>query len=87
MFLCDFHREQAWTRWVNTSVNGLSKAEAEDLFTLLRKCAWAPSSTNKDCPKDEYVKAVEDLKTSCVYKDHCNVRSWLESNWLNIPEV
>ena len=39
VFLCDFHREQAWTRWVNTTHNGLSKVEAEDLLTLLRKCA------------------------------------------------
>ena len=87
VFLCDFHREQAWTRWVNTSVNGLSKAEAEDLLSLLRKCAWTPSSTNKDCPIDGYVKAVKDLKESSIYKNHSNVRSWLESNWLNIPEV
>ena len=87
VFLCDFHREQAWTRWMNTSHNGLSKMEADDLLTLLRKCAWAPLSSNKDSQTDGYVKAVIDLRASCIYKEHCNVRSWLESNWLNIPEV
>ena len=85
VFLCDYHREQAWIRWVNTSVNGLSKAE--DLLSLLRKCAWTPSTTSKDCPTDGYIKAVENLKASSIYKNHCNVRSWLESNWLIIPEV
>ena len=72
---------------MNTSHNGLSKVEAEDLLTLLRKCAWAPSSCNKDSQTDGYVKAVNDLKASRIYKKHSNVRSWLESNWLNIPEV
>ena len=87
VFLCDFHREQAWTRWVNTTHNGLRKVEAEDLLTLLRKCAWAPSLSDKDSKTDGYVKAVNDLKASCIYKEHSNVRSWLESNWLTIPEV
>ena len=87
VFCCDFHREQAWTRWVNTSANGLSKAEAEDLLKLLRKCAWTPSTTNKDYPIDGFIKAVENLKASSIYKNHCNVHSWLESNWLNIPKV
>jgi len=85
VFLCDFHREQAWTRWVTTSHNGLSKEEADELLALLRKCAWAPSS--KDNPTDKYSKAVDNLKESGVFKKHIKVRSWLESNWLNIPEV
>ena len=87
VFLCDFHREQAWTRCVNTSHNGLSKVEAEDLLNLLRKCAWAPSSSNEANQTDGYVKAVKDLKASHVYKEHTNVHCWLEANWLNIPEV
>ena len=87
VFLCDFHRVQAWTRWVNTSHNGLSKEEAEELLVLLRKCAWAPSSNNEDDQTDGYAKAVDNLKSSSLYKKHYKVRSWLESNWLNIPEV
>ena len=64
-----------------------SKVEAEDLLTLLRKCAWAPSSGGKDSQVDGYVKAVNDLKASRMHKEHSNVHSWLESNCLNIPEV
>lgn len=37
------------------------KVEAEDLFTLPRKCAWALSSVDKDCQIDGYAKAVNDL--------------------------
>ena len=62
---------------MNTIHNGLSKVEAEDLLTLLRKCAWASSSSDKDSKTDGYVKAVNDLKASCIYKEHSNVRSWL----------
>ena len=70
VFICDFHREQAWTRWVNTTHNSLSKVEAEDLLTLLRKCVWAPSSSDKGSKTDGHIKAVNDLKESCIYKEH-----------------
>ena len=85
VYICDFHREQAWTRWVNNSQNGLTKPEAEILLSLLRKCAWAPS---KDGETDaNYKEAVNLLQVSDVWKQHANVRSWLLSTWLNISEV
>ena len=36
--ICDFHREQAWTRWVQDRKHGLQK---EELLRLLLDCAWA----------------------------------------------
>ena len=66
-----------WSQW----------PEADELLALLQKCAWAPSSSNKDNPTDKYSKVVNSLKASGVFKKHIKVRSWLESNWLNIPEV
>ena len=36
VFLCDFHREQAWERWVKDHKHGLSKQEQEELLSLLR---------------------------------------------------
>ena len=49
VFLCDFHREQAWERWVKDHKHGLTKDEHEQLFCLLRTCANAsPSHPQQD---------------------------------------
>ena len=85
VYICDFHREQAWTRWANNSQNGLSKPEAEILLSLLRKCAWAPSKNDE--ADANYTEAVKLLQASEVWRQHENVRSWLLSTWLNISEV
>ena len=40
VYLCDFHREQAWNRWIHESKRGLSNSES--LLSMLQACAWAP---------------------------------------------
>ena len=45
VYLCDFHREQAWERWTRDSKHGLSSVDAEWLLDQVRACAWAPSTT------------------------------------------
>ena len=45
VYLCDFHRKQAWERWTRDSEHGLNTAESEFLLDQLRACAWAPSPT------------------------------------------
>ncbi len=79
VYLCDFHREQAWTRWVSNSQHGLTKSDAEILLTLIRQCAWASSSETgqHDINYQEQVKA---LQASHVWKENASVRSWLTSN-------
>lgn len=86
IYLCDFHREQAWTRWVSNSQHGLSKSDADILLSLLRKCAWASSSESGKNDLN-YMKEVEALKASHIWKQNNNVRSWLSSTWLSVPEV
>lgn len=85
VYLCDFHREQSWTRWVKDHKHGLSHSEAESLLTLLRACAWAPPGDGDVA--SIYKLAVNDLKESEVWKSHIGVRQWLSTMWLNIPEV
>ena len=48
VYLCDFHREQAWERWVKDSTHGLSSSEKDWLLDQLRVCAWAPSADSSD---------------------------------------
>ncbi len=41
VYLCDFHREQCWERWMKDKKHGLSLTDGEILLAMLRKCAWA----------------------------------------------
>ena len=83
VYLCDFHREQAWDRWAKGHKHGLSQSEAEELLTLLRACAWAPPTNDTD-PTSAYKLAVND---STVWNNHDQVREWLTTKWLTIPQV
>ena len=47
VYLCDFHREQAWERWVKDGSHGLNSAEQDWLLNQLRACAWAPSAIQR----------------------------------------
>lgn len=86
VYLCDFHREQAWDRWVRDHKHGLSPSEAEELLTFLRACAWAPPTDDTD-PTSAYKLAVNNLKQSAVWNRHDQVREWLTTKWLTIPQV
>ena len=72
VYLCDFHREQAWDRWVRDRKHGLSQVEADELLTLLRACACAPPTDDTD-PTSTYKLAVNDLKQSAVWNNHDQV--------------
>ena len=91
VYLCDFHREQAWERWVKASKHGLTGDQPDILLDHLRAIAWAPSVSNTedaDLTKyHHYDSAVAVLKSTNVWKNNSNVREWLTNNWLNIPEV
>lgn len=41
--ICDFHRAQAWERWVNKSSNGVSSQEKEIVLSYLKDLAYATS--------------------------------------------
>jgi len=91
VYICDFHREQAWERWVKAYKHGLCGDEADILLDHLRAIAWAPSVGSKnstELPKyHHYNSAVTILKKTNLWKHNDSVRHWLTNNWLNIPEV
>ena len=86
LYLCDFHREQAWVRWCRDHKHGLTQTEANTLLEHLRACAWAPPADGDD-PGRLYKLAVDNLKASPVWKKHHSVRQWLSNMWLPIPMV
>ena len=89
VYLCDFHREQAWERWTRDSKHGLSALDSEFLLDQLRACAWAPSPTPDEQlpPHHHYQQAVEVLKSSNLWKNNKQLREWLTNTWLSMPEV
>lgn len=82
VYLCDFHREQAWERWVKDKKHGLSSDDGDSLLCLLRDVAQAPSPNEDDKPIDHhYCKHVNNLKGSKIWKDNSSVREWLQGKW------
>ena len=67
----DFHREQAWTRWVQDRKNALEWSDAYCLLELLRACAWAPPASDDSTVDVNYQKAVSALKESAVWEEEC----------------
>ncbi|XP_013412961.1 uncharacterized protein LOC106175477 [Lingula anatina] len=78
VLLCDFHREQAWLRWLRKSSNGMSEKRAE-ILARFRKIAQALTEV-------EYHAAVADLKRSRVWQDDKSkkLRQWFEGTWLKV---
>lgn len=89
VYLCEFHREQAWERWVKDKKHGLSDLQAAALLDLLRDCANAPPNFNlPDEPSDHhYLHAVDQLKAADVWQRNQNVQQWLTNTWLCCPKV
>jgi hypothetical protein len=73
VFLCSFHREQAWTRWTKKSV---SKEATSELLKGFRAIAHA-------CDKLELEAAENRLKAS----EHCTIDSpawkYFEQHWMS----
>ena len=87
-YLCDFHREQCWERWVRDQKHELSPEDREKLLELLRACAYAPPATEEGVPVNQLYKAAESaLKESDLFKENPHIRYWLLNMWLNKPQV
>ena len=89
IYLCDFHREQCWERWVKDHNHNLTKDEADTLLFLLRECANAPSpKPTESFPQNHYFKlAVEKLKQSSVWINNRQVSQWVSNTWLSISQA
>ncbi|XP_062567168.1 uncharacterized protein LOC134229431 [Saccostrea cucullata] len=73
--LCDFHREQAWTRWTKDGKHGLYTAQNE-VLEMLRRIA-------NSATEEKYKANVEDLKKSALWKKNTQLQRWFEGRWLS----
>lgn len=88
VYICDFHREQCWERWVKERKHGLTTNDADILLSFLRDIANSPSPESSDLPIDyHYQNHVESLKSGNIWKNNLQLREWLENKWLSCPQV
>lgn len=78
MLLCDFHREQAWDRWLTKVANGCSDRKG-DILPLLRRIAHSKSIEHMN-------KAIADLKDSEFWKKE-KLQNYITKYWLPLVEV
>ena len=82
-YLCEFHREQCWERWVRDQKHEVSPEDGEKLLELLRACAHAPPATEEGVPVNQFYKAAESaLKESDLFKENPHIPYWLLNMWL-----
>jgi hypothetical protein len=77
--LCDFHREQAWERWVDLADNGV-RNHREEILRIFKKIARSTS-------KNTYDEEVAGLKACDVWKQNETLRVWFENTWLKDKQV
>eukprot|EP00112_Aurelia_sp_Birch-Aquarium-sp1_P016616 Seg3784.2 transcript_id=Seg3784.2/GoldUCD/mRNA.D3Y31 product="hypothetical protein" protein_id=Seg3784.2/GoldUCD/D3Y31 len=80
VIICDFHREQAWDRWLSKSTNNV-RPHKEAILAHLRKFAKAESI-------EEFEMAEETLKASEFWNANYDskLREWFENTWLEEKE-
>ena len=79
VYICDFHREQAWERWLSKSSNGRTHLKAKTL-TALRRIARATT-------EEHFQEELHMLKeTSKLWSQHV-FRKWFEKVWLSQYKV
>ncbi|XP_062591433.1 uncharacterized protein LOC134252909 [Saccostrea cucullata] len=75
VYLCDFHREQSWDRWLKASHNNIGEDKAE-ILSLFRSMAHANT-----VEKFEMAKA--NLEESRLWTENSRLRKWFTDRWLD----
>ena len=73
-YICDFHREQCWERWVSLVKHGVSSVK-DEVLAHLRQIAKASTV-------EGYKSAVSRLKNSNLWHSHITLQQWFEKTWL-----
>lgn len=81
VLVCDFHREQAWERWLVKISNGCANQKSNILLKL-RNIAHSTTV-------DEMELAVTDLKQSDFWNNEnfSSLKKYISTYWLPIKEV
>ena len=80
VYLCDFHREQAWVRWVNKTTNEVTKEDKDVVLTSLRALAKAPN-------EELFQTSLADLQNNAIWKVNKKLQNWMNTTWLPEKKV
>lgn len=72
-FLCDFHREQAWLRWLSKTENGVTSCK-QKVLGMMRRCAHATQPA-------EYQAALGAFESSPEWTSSSKLRNWFSKQW------
>ena len=78
-YICDFHREQAWVRWLHKGQSGVSSEESKAVLGLIR--AIAISLTEKEMNDN-----ISKLKTNEIFLRNKKLQLWMKNEWLSMKE-
>ena len=73
VYLCGFHRLQAWLRWLVNTKNGVS-SHKDQVLGLLWNIAEATT-------EDKYTTALFRLQKSHIWSKHAKLRNYYTQQW------
>ena len=79
VFLCDFHREKAWSEWISKSDHGVSQ-DRDEILRYLRSIAHSTTI-------QQFEDAVKIMKESTIWKSSLKLQRWQEGKWLPSAKV
>lgn len=79
VLICDFHREQAWERWVKKSENQVGP-DKDKVLTFMRGIA------NAECEKS-CNNALQIFESSSVWENNPKLQKYFTNIWLKDKEV
>lgn len=83
VLLCDFHRKQAWWRWVSAKENGVPATAKHDVFEALERIATAPT----DAVFWQRVAALSSDSSLSSLPFMEAVQTYLRREWLPYKEM
>ena len=78
VLLCDFHREQAWIRWLRDSKNGCTDIK-DDVLPYLRSLVFSLT-------KEEFKSRLEVL-VSQPWWERKRLRKYIKNTWLKVKKA
>nr|XP_009857571.1 uncharacterized protein LOC100177403 [Ciona intestinalis] len=79
MYVSDFHREQAWWRWLHTESNGVSMNDVLPLIMQLRSVAESKTIQETEA-------SLNRLTSHPVWVVNKKLQSWFQNSWLRYKE-
>ena len=81
MLLCNFHREQAWERWLSTVANGMRMHKAM-VLVFLRRIAESQTEIN-------FENNIKNFMESEIWQHEQSkkLRDWFSKTWLPCRKV